>query len=34
MMFGHYFAGLSATMVPVWSSIVDDFMNELGKKTW
>jgi len=34
MMFGHYFAGLSATMVPVWNSIVDDFMNELGKKTW
>lgn len=34
MMFGHYFAGLNAAMVPVWNTIVDDFMNELGKKTW
>ena len=34
MMFGHYFSGLNPTMVPVWSTIVDDFMNELGKKTW
>lgn len=32
--FEHFFEGLSPASVPVWNTIVDDFMIELGKKTW